>query len=267
MTPRKAYVSEYERFFPPFFVQSHTILGPRTRDPQKIEHTETELDEIFTKDQPCETPAPSEWKGMLRASNIRPQEPFPVREIIAKIHGTADHPIDLTSNRGGKAAQAPIDMLKAVPMKYIKHHQDVRPPYIGTWTQPLDSRIRKKLPRNPFARELPSTNYDYDSEAEWEEPGEGEDLDSEDEEIGDDEDADDMDGFLDDAEADEVKKRRPLIGDLEPTCTGLCWEDSHGLDGSSDKSPKSSLNLKPYRLDILLGNARQPKIYHLINPV
>ena len=162
------------------------------------------------------------------------------------------NPIDLTKANPKKAAQNPIDRLKTVPTKFLKFAEDVRPPYIGTYTKSLEDRSVARLSRNPFARALPSTNYDYDSEAEWEEPEEGEDLDSEGEEEADDDDAEDMEGFLDDADPDEVKKRRPIIGNLEPSCTGLCWEDSQ-TNVHRPILAGQSLDLSPFRLDILLG--------------
>lgn len=89
---------------------------------------------------------------------------------------------------------------------------------------------------------MPNTNYDYDSEAEWEDPGEGEDLVSEDEEPDADEDEDEMDGFLDDEDAADAKpKRRALLGDLEPSSTGICWSENEGPDLSS------------YAIDMLKG--------------
>ena len=92
---------------------------------------------------------------------------------------------------------------------------------------------------------MPDTNYDYDSEAEWEEPGEGEDLLSEGEEEVDDEDDGDMEDFLDDEEtADAKSKRRPLLGDLQPSCTGLCWTDD------PDRPDLSS-----YSINMLQGNS------------
>lgn len=257
VTPRKAQPSEYERLFPPFFVQSHTTLAPSnrfSRDPQGAAHVTEKLDEALAGNQRVEAEVPSNLAKMLNIMLHRldhcQRHAIPVKEIIARIHGTADNPIDLTSGQSQKALQTPLDLLKAVPTKFLKFAEDVRPPYIGTYTKPLDIKTSNKLRRNPFTRALPSTDYDYDSEAEWEEPGEGEDLDSEGEEELDDEEADDMEGFLDDAEADEVKKRRPIIGDLEPTSTGLCWEDSHR---NTIRESDSSLNLRAFKLDIILS--------------
>ena len=159
---------------------------------------------------------------------------FPtVKEIVARIDGAAQNPIDLT--RPSDFIRRPSDLLKSASVKYLKFAEDVRPPYIGTHTKITSSSAGSKISRNPFSRVLPKVNYDYDSEAEWEEPGEGEDLDSENEEEIDEEDEGEMEGFLDDEQAvDAQSKRRPLLGDLEPACTGICWfEQKNGQDLTS----------------------------------
>ena len=163
-----------------------------------------------------------------------------VKSIVAQIDGDQQHPIDLT----GSKLQKPGEQLKSVPRKYIRFCEDVRPPYNGTYTKIISPLKISRLSRNPFSRQRPDTNYDYDSEAEWEEPEEGEDLVSEDEEPDVDEEEDEMDGFLDDEDAQDAKpKRRALLGDLEPSSTGLCWADSDGPDLSS------------YAIDMLKGKA------------
>lgn len=129
-----------------------------------------------------------------------------------------------------KAAEAARDMLRQIPMKTLRFGEDVRPPYQGTFTRPVSEASARKLSRNPYHRGLPEVNYDYDSEAEWEEPEEGEDLDSEEDEEGSDDGDDDMDGFLDDEDdALLAGKRRPIVGDLEPVCSGLRWA-ADGVD-------------------------------------
>lgn len=183
---------------------------------------------------------------------------FSVREIVERIHGTFQSPIDLTGPKSRKIAQKPIEQLKCVSMKYLKFAEDVRPPYIGTYTK-NSSPATSRLCKNPFMRSLPFTDYNYDSEVEWEDPGEGEDLDSEaEEELGDDEEGDEMEGFLDDEGAVEGirganVKHRPLIGDLEPISTGLCW-DVQGIESapSSFDSP-APLDLRCFKLDIISG--------------
>ncbi|KAI4124356.1 MAG: hypothetical protein LQ347_005770, partial [Umbilicaria vellea] len=153
-------------------------------------------------------------------------------------------------------AEKPVHWLRATSTKYLKFAEDIRPPYIGTYSKlPAECAV-SKLCRNPFTRGLPQTNYDYDSEAEWEEPGEGEDLDSEgEEELGEDEDGDEMDGFLDDEDAGDGtgvagNRRRLVIGDLEPVSTGLCWDDGQG--GGKRKGGPSTFDLSPFRLEVIL---------------
>lgn len=170
---------------------------------------------------------------------------------MERLHGTSQNPIDLTDSQRWKIAQQPLDLLKTIPTKFLKFIEDVRPPYIGTFTRVRDPASARQICRNPFTRGLPTTDYDYDSEAEWEEPGEGEDLDSEGEEEIESEDGDDMEGFLDDEDsADSAKalqKRRLITGNLEPISTGLCWED--------DRNYQALRYLAQYQLEVMLGRS------------
>jgi chromatin assembly factor 1 subunit A len=171
---------------------------------------------------------------------------MPVREIMAEFSGKSTRPIDLTTDSQNTQIKLTNDYLRKIPLKFLKFQEDVRPPYRGTYTsRPVNGMA--KLARNPMRRDLPDTNYDYDSEAEWIEDDDAEDLNSEgeeDEDLG--EDGEDMEGFLDD-ENDETanSKRLVLQGDLEPISTGLCWEDR----------TKRNRNVKmmPYRMEIILS--------------
>ena len=141
-------------------------------------------------------------------------------------------------------------------MKHLKYTEDVRPPYIGTYTRwPSSPRSLSKICRKPCtSRVLPETNYDYDSEAEWEEPGEGEDLDS-DGELDDegDDDADDMEGFLDD-EGAESGRKRVFGGDMLPVQTAICWDD--GTRGKKEvEFGEGKLDLKSLSIEGLMGTA------------
>ena len=254
VTPQKAQLQYYERQFPPFFLQSHTVLAPQTRfsrDAKCLEYAQKKIDEGLGQGR--KSAVSFSAQDLLHVSPHANQH-FPrvhaVKDIIARMHGSARNPIDLTESQSQRAAQKPADLLKTVPMKYLKFFEDYRPPYTGTYTKVKERRLRSKLCRKPFSRELPNTNYDYDSEAEWEEPGEGEDLDSEgEEEIGEDEEENDMEGFLDDE--NDVVKKRPLLGDLEPTCSGICWED---LENEESKLANLDvLDLSHFKLDILMG--------------
>ena len=262
VTPQKARLSDYERQFPPFFVQSHTVLAPHSRfsrDKRGLEYAQKKIDEGLG--QAGRTVRPFNAHDLLHLSPGSNQR-FPripaVKDVIAKIQGSARRPLDLTKSPSRRSSQNPTDLLKIIPMKYLKFFEDYRPPYTGTFTKGLNRRAMSKLCRKPFGRELPNTDYDYDSEAEWEDPEEGEDLDSEgEEEIGEDEEENEMEGFLDDEDNDAVKKR-PLLGDLEPTCSGVCWEDL----GNEDSKLANLDVLEPsrFKLDILMG---ETSIIHL----
>lgn len=258
-TPRKARPSDYERQFPPFFLQSHTVLAPYSRfsrDEKGLKYAQTKIDEGLG--QGTGTARPFNAYDLLHLSSESGQR-FPrvraVKDVIAKIHGSVRNPIDLTESQFKRVIQKPTDLLKTIPMKYLKFDEDYRPPYTGTFTKPLDRRAMSRLCRKPFSRELPNTNYDYDSEAEWEEPGEGEDLNSEgEEEVGEDDEENDMEGFLDDE--NDALKRGPLLGDLEPTCSGICWESLGKEDSKLENLDVLDLSL--FKLDILMDNPQLP---------
>lgn len=266
----KAQASEYERLFPPYFVPSYTNLAPQSqfsRDRDSLKFAQDRIDEglgsgLGTESEnfaPVFDPiklfhmSPHHWSGNHRRRR------FSVKEIVDRIHGTAQRPIDLTDAESKKPFLNPTDLLKCFTVKYLKFAEDFRPPYIGTYSKICAPSEGSKLSRNPFAKTLPATNYDYDSEAEWEEPGEGEDLDSEgEEEAGEDEDDDEMEGFLDDEEGNEMVragnlKNRSLNGDLEPLCTGLCWENAPDQGVLNSIEGKLMIDLSVLRLDILSG--------------
>eukprot|EP00592_Proboscia_alata_P027361 CAMPEP_0194444852 /NCGR_PEP_ID=MMETSP0176-20130528/127518_1 /TAXON_ID=216777 /ORGANISM="Proboscia alata, Strain PI-D3" /LENGTH=1756 /DNA_ID=CAMNT_0039271313 /DNA_START=267 /DNA_END=5538 /DNA_ORIENTATION=+ len=51
-------------------------------------------------------------------------------------------------------------------LKHLQFHEDLRPPYRGTWSKPRSSRVNG---RKPFGKETKYLNYNVDSEEEWEE--------------------------------------------------------------------------------------------------
>lgn len=266
-SPQKNQQSDYHRTFPPFFLQSHTAIAPQnwfTLDKNTLVFARIKIDEGL-----CSLNQVPKTNDVAFGSQKLPNLPFhkrtgakknccSVKETVERIQGTFQSPIDLTDTGSKNKIQKPLEQLKHISIKYLKYAEDVRPPYIGTYTK-ISSPATSRLCRNPFTRSLPSTDYDYDSEAEWEDPGEGEDLDSEaEEEIGDDEEGDEMEGFLDDEEAAEGiraanVKHRPLIGDLEPISTGLCWEVQKTESVPCDFEAPAPLDLRCYKLDIISG--------------
>ncbi|KAI4147704.1 MAG: hypothetical protein L6R39_003028 [Caloplaca ligustica] len=268
-TPSKPKRSEYERRFPSFFLHSSTTLAPHNRfdrDDEGLQYARKVLDDRLASGSiAAETPSPFNPQEMLHLSPYkrrRLNKPQPsVKDIVERLHGTYSKPIDLTGSQRLRTSLQPLDALKSVSTKILRFAEDVRPPYAGTYSRVRDPSTARKICRNPFSRGLPSTDYDYDSEAEWEDPGEGEDLDSEGEEEVESEDGDEMEGFLDDEE-DGVKtgqKRRLLAGDLEPTSTGLCWEDAG--------RHLALQQLASYGMEVILGEPLQANVLEHTNLV
>jgi chromatin assembly factor 1 subunit A len=258
LTPSKPRKTAYEIAFGDFFIKEHVTLAPVNRferDDQASESLHCTIDSYIVGDRSpdCQRHFDAIDLFHLSGQNYVPRGKrcMPVREIMAEMSGKSTRPIDLTTDSQNTQIKRTNDLLRKIPLKFLKFQEDVRPPYRGTFTSRPVNGIAK-LARNPLRRDLPDTNYDYDSEAEWVEDEDAEDLNSEgdeDEDMG--EDGEDMEGFLDD-ENDETanSKRLVLQGDLEPVSTGLCWEDHH----------KRSTNVKmmPYRMEVIIGKSIKP---------
>jgi len=95
-----------------------------------------------------------------------------------------------------------------VPNKYrfLSFHEDYRPPYHGTWSK----RSKVITGRTPFAKDTKYLDYDYDSEAEWEE--------------GDDEIGEDVEDDTKDQEDEEEEAKMYDYDD------GFCVADDQYLD-------------------------------------
>ncbi|CAO2647363.1 Nn.00g082850.m01.CDS01 [Neocucurbitaria sp. VM-36] len=258
-SPQKAIVknaqSDYERYFLPFNLAPHVILAPKNaffEDPVKLETAQRRLDDLIAQEDVHMEPITlKNFKSSFPALTSRGRPTASIIEVIECVNGSTDHPIDLTNDKD-IASQQPLDLLKDIPMKYIHFGEDVRPPYYGTYTRSYTDAEAARLARNPLARLRQDTNYDYDSEAEWDEPEEGEDLDSDGEDDVDEEE-DDMDGFLDDEE-DPQLKRRLISGDLVPVSTGLCWEDADKVSKVNDGSGAICSDFNNFKMGFLLDS-------------
>ena len=259
-TPQKPR-DEYERLFQPFFLQSHTTLGSWnnfTRDEDSLQHARSGLDNTLgssnsTTVENQSRPEPSSLTNLLHIAPVaryrrRPQKT--AKDLVAEIHGTAQNPVDLTSS---KATQTPLRHLKALPVKYLKFWEDVRPAYIGTRTQLPAGLTAMQLGRRSCKRANTLLDYDYDSEAEWEPLGEGEDLNSEGEDdLEEEDDGDDMNDFVVDEGTLEVKKQ-PFVVAKEQTSTGVCWEDSSGKSRTAIGDELPSTDMQQYKLEMIAG--------------
>jgi len=257
-SPQKAIVknaqSDYERYFLPFNVAPHTILAPKNtflEDPERMEAARARLENIIAKQNTQFESAVLENPALaFPKSSRRGQKTVTIAEIVELVNSSSDDPIDLTTEKS-KASRHPLEMLKDIPMKYIHFCTDVRPPFYGTYTKPYPDAEASRLARNPLSQTRPDTDYNYDSEAEWDEPEEGEDLDSDGEDDNEDDAEDDMDGFLDDEEDPQVK-RRLISGDLVPVSTGLCWEDADRVSKLNDGSDAICTDFKDFTMGFLL---------------
>lgn len=223
----RAVQSDYEREFPAFFLQSHTIVAPPhrfERDSEALQHVRETIDTCLRNETPIQTHPfrPSEVFQIIPFRRGR-QPTTSVKDILLQLQ-RSDDPTQPTQNQSVMPSPRPQELLRKVTMKSLKFGEDIRPPYQGTYTRRVSELSTRRLARNPYHRGLPDTDYDYDSEAEWEEPEEGEELDSEEEDEGSDDGEDDLEGFLDDEDdALAEGKRRLIVGDLEPDSTGIKW--------------------------------------------
>ncbi|KAJ5223762.1 hypothetical protein N7468_008304 [Penicillium chermesinum] len=252
-TPVKSSESDYSKEFPEFFVQSHTTVAPPhrfQRDELALKHVRQTLDaSLDPSAKPFKhTPfRPSEVFNLIPYRRRQGRQGYSAREIMRTMQEQNEQ-----EHTGAQAdrqtKKSPQKMLLEVQMKSLKFCEDVRPPYQGTYTRAVPPAEAKKMSRNPYHKGLPETNYEYDSEAEWEEPEEGEDLDSEEEEEGSEDGDEEMDDFLDD-EDDALAggKRRQIVGDLEPVCSGIRW----AADGVDE-------DMKVYQIETISETVRFP---------
>lgn len=237
--------SDYKRKFLPFQPPSYTTCAPHVLyppDDAEVMKFDNILERVLKGEPSKHGPAPVSSFFVFGRPRSRGIWQPNAREVVESLNGSSHNPIDLES---GETCR-PEDLLKSVTIRHLHFAEDVRPPYVGSYTKSLSPKSSAKLRRRPCERIRKDTNYDYDSEAEWEEPEEGEDLlsdgEDDDESIGA---PDEMEDFLDEDEAGP--KRRLLTGDLKPTSTGLCWH------GSGIANPESSIDMDSMKIEFFIG--------------
>ncbi|OAG42527.1 hypothetical protein AYO21_03112 [Fonsecaea monophora] len=232
-SPSKRKNPGFDDWILPFFVKEHMTVAPINR----FHPNRAALDNAFLPLNQDNTPQTLRNR-FRRRRRTRPVKP--VKEILNEMNDSKTVSMDLAD---------PANILANLPYKYLFFHEDVRPAYHGTYTRVVSPRSTRKLAVNAGYRGLPDTNYDYDSEAEWQEPEEGDEEVLDDDEKSEDEDGDEeMGDFLDDE--GEVAKRQLIIGDMEPKCSGLCWEGENGSQDGND--------LSLYRMDVLHDSTTFP---------
>ncbi|KAF2672985.1 hypothetical protein BT63DRAFT_451013 [Microthyrium microscopicum] len=214
--PKPTY--EFDATFLPFALKSNTQLAPINRffDSSKGASTVISLEVCIAEDFNLKA---------FQHVNQESTEEVDLRQIFDVLHGTSENPIDLTSEAYGRAHAKALEDFQRVPVRYLHFVEDHRPPYCGTWSKPISTTEMNHLKRNPCEYKYQGLDYDEDSEAEWEEPEEGEDLHSDD----DDESVEDEENLPDFVDDDVVDAIRPaFIRDIPPTCSGIQWEDDEG---------------------------------------
>lgn len=223
---------EYRKWIHPFFIHEHVELAPFNR----FHSTTASIDQLPINQAVVLEKVNTRFHKRRRITMARP-----VKRIVEELQASSDAPVDLTGT---------TDALATIPIKYMFFHQDVRPPYQGTYTRAVSPRRARKIALNPSIRALPDTDYDYDSEAEWQEPEEGDDdLMDEDEKSEDEDGEEEMDDFLDDE--GEVHKRPAVVSEMEPKSSGLCWE-------GMDNRPEDGFDMSVYRMDVLHDSTTFP---------
>ncbi|KAI1497584.1 chromatin assembly factor 1 subunit A-domain-containing protein [Biscogniauxia marginata] len=231
--------SVYDIKFQPFFVKPGVTVAPQPfpMDDETKEAKSRILDEYVRGDRGEFDPKPFNPVEIFDVMFPRQRGVVPpsVKKIMERIYGDSyDNAFGVTPSRTESQTEKLVisaqDQLNAIPMKYLRFYEDVRPPYFGTMTTPMSVKKLLHLSRRPTGRTLP-LNYDYDSEAEWvEDDGDdGEDLDDAEDDEEDQEGDDEMEDFLDDSEDVHTIIRPGFDTNSQPTSTGICFEDRKRL--------------------------------------
>ncbi|KAG5438760.1 hypothetical protein PCANB_002480 [Pneumocystis canis] len=221
---KDCFVSDYEKCFIPFFIKQHTSFSNQHAFVQDLDKRITimkNMDIFLNSDFPIEFPIKhllSFFKVPIIRSSRSSQSHITIKSIIQK-YNQFDSTDDL------------LNELKIFPMKLLQFREDVRPPYYGTFSK--SSSIL--TPRNPFKLDENLFNYYYDSEAEWIEEEEGEDINSMDDNDEEDDTAmlkeDEYDrDFLDDDDDESNNMKGKVITNLVPSIKGIYWQDTNDIN-------------------------------------
>lgn len=209
-SPPAVEVSDYDSTFLPFYLRANIHLCKQTaflRTPEELQAIEKNLDSFLLQGNEPQTPNSSlnDWLASKR-----------VNRGFTLEHTAKDAVVASSSETSSEANL--VSILVSLPQKFIRFADNVRPPYIGTFSKSREGGIPRN---NPFFKTGTGLNYDYDSEIEWaQEDEDGEDLDLDDDSDENEEEDDDMDEFLSSDEAPIA--RRLIVGPLTPSAH---WND------------------------------------------
>lgn len=205
--------SDYEKFFLPFYAKD----GVRVSNKWKLTKVELEGSKRKIDDELLNSKDKTSSDDLLNWLQSR---------RLPRGHKIKRKAVDVLQQMPlkEKTDDELQSLLAQVPHKYIKFYENVRPPFIGTYSKDFTLP-----PNDPFSTKGTGFNYDYDSDVEWvneEEEGEVDNLESgeEEEEEEDDEDVPsegEFDGFLDSEENSDLDglpcAKRKFVGPLIPT--------------------------------------------------
>ncbi|KAI9721647.1 MAG: hypothetical protein M1828_005014 [Chrysothrix sp. TS-e1954] len=258
----EAKASDYSRTFLPFAVSPSTRVAPIARyslDDGARQYLIRKVDIWMSDDYNHIPQSLIECLDLPSAESMTASTVLPsVRHIIDNLSESDGRTIDPHS--GAAVRWDTFESLRRIPIKYIHFHEDVRPPYIGTSTRVSSISELLRLARNPVRQQRPELDYDEDSEAEWEEPEEGEELNSDGESDAESAaDTEEMEEFLDDEGAEDGQRARKknISNDMEPISTGLCWENNCG-HAAFDTSLKGIPNIGECRLEFIKDSCKIP---------
>jgi chromatin assembly factor 1 subunit A len=239
----------YERMFQPFFVKDQvTVASMFEVDEHTLDEKSRILDAHLSGDGDAVQVRPFNPMETFKLRLVAPRgRVYPqVREIMSEFNKASHQPIDLTTESQNTQIRRTREALNSVPMKFLGFKEDVRPPYFGTITSlPTGVTDLRRLARKPLTKNILPLNYEYDSEAEWQEE-DGEDVDALDDDEDDVDNDEDMGDFLDDSE-DAGPARPAFASSIEPDSTGICWENS------KRKTPQSQMY--KFRMEFILGKS------------
>lgn len=246
------HVSDYERTFLPFSQPSNSRYAPIIRftwDEQACGHLLSTFDDLVQNTQVRPHAALRDYLSPLpwETSSSRPAKQT-VKALVTQVLEPAAPD---AANAGPISAFGnPTADLHNITVKFLYFHEDIRPPFIGSYTKHTTEQAAKKVARNPFSKVRTDTDYDYDSEAEWEEPEEGEDIESDGESDTESVDTtEDMAGFLDDEDTLDGPNRKLIPLDMKPISSGVHWENEEGKYQSPDAA-----HLRSFKLLVINGS-------------
>lgn len=206
--------SDYQKSFLPFYakdtvsVSKNLILSKSDLINQK-----DKIDSFLASRNEPDDDSVLEWLDSMfedRGHNIKYKAVTLLQQMTSK-------------NKTDEELQA---LLSLIPHKYIKFYENVRPPFIGTYSKDIILPVD-----DPCSTKDTGFNYEYDSDLEWindeDEDADGagiDNLESGDEDDDDEEDEEEegsegeFDGFLDAEDAsNQAKDKKKFIGPLIPT--------------------------------------------------